>query len=100
MTTLKDLDKSYNDSIQAAIGQLEKTYQNIKSNYHFNLAKTEITEAIIERMKTYYLSQGRIKNLLDKRYLAPASDYFVESVLFFLNLYLHSQGQGLQAHSE
>jgi hypothetical protein len=100
MATLKDFDKSYRDSLTATYCQLEKTYGDIKSNYTFDLTKTEITEAILERLKTYYLTQGKIKIFLDKRYLAAASDYFVESTLFFLKLYFQSQGGQLQAHSE
>jgi hypothetical protein len=100
MVTLKDLDHSYIESLHYSIEQLEKSYQSIQSDFSFDLSKMEVSEAIINRLKAYYLTQGKIKTLLDKRYLAPASDYFVESVLFFLKLYLNSQGQQLQAHSE
>jgi hypothetical protein len=100
MPTLKEFDKKYLDSLTATFDQLKKSYQDINLNYQFDLTKTEITEAILERLKMYYVTQGKIKAFLDKRYSAAASDYFVESVLFFLKLYFLSQGGQLEAHSE
>ncbi|MBX2970681.1 MAG: hypothetical protein KF803_15020 [Cyclobacteriaceae bacterium] len=100
MKTLNDFDKPYRDSIATTYDQLEKAYIDISSNYVFDLTKTEITESILERLKMYYLTQGKIKSFLDKRYLAAASDFFVESTLFFLRLYFQSHGGQLQAHSE
>ena len=100
MITLKDFDKTYLDSITETYEQLEKAYIEINNNYKFDLTKTEITETILERLKTYYLTQGKIKSFLDKRYLGAASDHFVESILFFLKLYFQSQGGHLQARSE
>ncbi len=92
MKTLKSLDINFRDSLLNTYDQFEKTYKNIQKIYQFDLKKTDISEAILERLKAYYLTQGKIKDLLEKRYLAAASDFFVESVLFFLKLYLHSQG--------
>jgi hypothetical protein len=100
MANLKELDKSYLNSIAATYNQLEKAYRNIGSKYKFDLTGTEITEAILERLKTYYITQRKIKLILDKRYLTAASDFFVESTLFFLKLYLLSKGGNIQAHSE
>lgn len=100
MNTIIQLDKDYIQSVSATFDQLEKSYINIQNNYNFDLTKTEISEAILERLKVYYLTQRKIKKFLDKRYLAAASDYFVETILFFLKLYLHAQGGDLQAHSE
>jgi hypothetical protein len=100
MTTLRDLDKTYLGSVTATYDQLQKVFHDIRSNYKFDLSKLEISEVILERLKAYYITQGKIKTFLDKRYLAAASDYFVESVLFFLRLYLLSMGGELQAHSE
>ncbi|MEO8231475.1 MAG: hypothetical protein ABI638_04290 [Ignavibacteriota bacterium] len=100
MQTLKDFDKLYLKSLRATFKQLENSHQNIKNNYKFDLTKTEITEAILARLKAYYLTQGQIKTFLDKRYLTAGSDYFVEIILFFLRLYLQSIGGKLEAHSE
>ncbi|MGC4233818.1 MAG: hypothetical protein QM594_12645 [Niabella sp.] len=100
MTLLKDFDKSYRDSVRTTFDQLEKSYTAIANGYQFDLTKKEVTEAILERLKNYCLTQNLTKNFLNKRYQAPLADYFVETVLFFLRLYLKSQDRHLEAHSE
>lgn len=100
MAQLKDYDKAYQDSIKLTYVEFEKTYQAISGNYKFDLIKTEITEAILERLKNYFLVQEQTKTFLNKRYRAAGADYFVETVLFYLKLYLLSEGDHLQASSE
>lgn len=100
MTLLKDFDQPYRDSIRTTYNQLENSYNTIANSYQFDLTKTEITEAVLERLKNYCITQDLTKNFLNKRYQAPLADYFVETVLFFLRLYLKSQGGHLEAHSE
>lgn len=100
MKNLTQLDNEYNQSISSTFEKLQSVYNDINSNYKFDLSRTEITEAILNRLKTYYETQNKIKTFLDKRYLAAASDFFVESTLFFLKLYFKSTGDKLQAHSE
>jgi len=100
MKNLSQIDNDYNRSVADSFEQLQIVYTHISDNYKFDLTKTEITDAILNRLKTYYVTQNKIKTFLDKRYLAAASDFFVESTLFFLKLYLKSQGGILQAHSE
>lgn len=100
MKNLIEIDNVYNKSISDTFEHLKSVYNDIDKNYIFDLSKTEITEAILNRLKTYYVTQNNIKNFLDKRYLAAASDFFVESTLFFMRLYFKSQGGILQAHSE
>lgn len=100
MVKLKILDSDFRDSLLNTYVQIEKTYKNIQKKYQFDLDTTDLSEAILERLKTYYITQRKVNDFLDKRYLAAASDFFVESVLFFLKLYLQSQGWILQAHSE
>jgi len=97
---LKHIDLPYNKCIYSTAKELERSYKLIENSYRFDLSKSEITEAIIERLKMYYITQGKIKAFLEKRYLAPAADYFVESVLFFLKLYLAASETKLEAHSE
>lgn len=100
MINLTQIDSAYNKSISDTFEKLKVAYNNIDQNYKFDLSNTEITEAILQRLKTYYVTQNNIKTFLDKRYLAAASDFFVESTLFFLKLYFKSKGGHLQAHSE
>lgn len=97
---LKDFDTTYRDSIKLTFDKLVKVHKDIADNYKFDLTKTEITEAILDRLKNYFTTQDQTKTFLNKRYKAAGADYFVESVLFYLQLYFQSQGGHLQAHSE
>lgn len=100
MKTLTNLDKPYRDSIYATHELLEKTYSDIISNYTFDLSKTEISEAIIERLKAFYCAEMLTKDFLDKGVIPAAADYFVETILFFLKLFLVSKGGGLRVEAE
>jgi hypothetical protein len=100
MMILKDFDKNYIKSLNDSFIELENVYNSILTSYKFDLTKTEITEAIIERLKAYYLTQVKTKQLLEKRYLATASDFFVETVLFYLRIFLIEKGGHLTANSE
>jgi|SRR5690554_3214702 hypothetical protein len=100
MLSLKEFDKKYTDCLISTYDQLIRVHDEIHKDYHFDLSTTEISEAILERLKAYYTTQRKIKYFLEKRYIAAASDFFVESILFYLRLYLNAKGGQLQAHSE
>lgn len=98
--TLEQLDKNYNASLEQVTDSLSDTYDNILKSYKFDLSKTDISKAIIQRLATYYRTQNKVKKLLDKGYLAPAADFFVESTLFFLRLYCMQEKPDLIVQSE
>jgi hypothetical protein len=100
MPNLIEIDKEFNMALSQTFHELKSVYEKVITDYKFDLNKTEITEAILLRLKTYYSTQNDIKTLLDKRYIAAAADFFVESTLFFLKTYFKKQGDILQAHSE
>lgn len=100
MKNLIQIDNAYNKCISDIFENLKAVYNDIEQNYKFDLSSTEITEAILQRLKSYYETQSNIKLFLNKRYIVAASDFFVESTLFFLKLYLKSESGHLQVHSE
>jgi hypothetical protein len=100
MPNLIEIDKEFNMALSQTFHELKSVYEKVITDYKFDLNKTEITEAILLRLKTYYSTQNDIKTLLEKRYIAAAADFFVESTLFFLKTYFKKQGDILQAHSE
>jgi hypothetical protein len=100
MKSLSQFDSEYNKSVEVTFDKLLESNNLILKDYEFDLSNIEITEAIIFRLKTYYTTQNKIKIFLDKRYIAAAADYFVESILFFLRIYFKSKGGILEAHSE
>ena len=100
MPNLIEIDKEFNMALSQTFHELKSVYEKVITDYKFDLNKTEITEAFLLRLKTYYSTQNDIKTLLEKRYIAAAADFFVESTLFFLKTYFKKQGDILQAHSE
>lgn len=97
---LIDLDIDYRNTLTLNVKTLKETSSKILDNYSFDLSKTEISEAILERLKTYYKAQQEIKQLLNKKYQAPGADFLVETVTFFIQLYLQNQGGQFEVHSE
>ena len=96
---LKQIEKPYLDSLKSTFVSMQGVYNTAKT-YPFDLSKKEISDAILQRLKTYYITQTEIKHFLDKKYVAAASDFFVESCLFYLKLYLESSKSDLKAFSE
>jgi hypothetical protein len=98
MKNLKD--DAYNRIIKRQSDTLVKTYNDLLKNYTFDLENKDISKALITRLKTYYDTNNQIKRFLNKRYAQPASDFFVEQVLFFIKLFLEKNKANLTAHSE
>ena len=51
-----------------------------------DLGRNDLTRAVLARLKSYYTAQEGIKTFLEKHYAAPAADFFVETVAFFLKV--------------
>lgn len=100
MTELSELDAPYRRSIASTVESLEQVAISIRQDYSFDLRSTEISEAVLQRLKCYYKTQQSIKQTLNKRYQAAGADFFVETVLFFLQLFLDSECENLEVHSE
>ena len=80
--------------------ELGLLYNKLLKNHKFKLNSNEITKAIILRLKTYYETQDKIIKFLGKKSVSPASDFFVETVLFYLKLLLEPKKVKLEAKSE
>jgi hypothetical protein len=96
---LLQFDEKYRNAIAAPVEAMRKL-QGELHDYPFDLDATEISEAILERLKAYYETQNQIKSMLHKRYAPAGADFFVESVLFFVKLVLASRSPSLEVHSE
>jgi hypothetical protein len=96
---IADTEKEYLENHRKQSRLLIEAYQNASQN-NFFFDSIEITKAIIRRMIVYYQVQEEIKKLLNKRYAAPAADYFVESVVYFIKLSLQISNSKLQVFSE
>jgi len=98
--SLLQFEKEYWESLDNQQRQLVNLYNKIKSSYYISLEERDITKAILLRMKAYYNTQNKIKELLNKRKLAACSDFFVETVTFYLKLILDRKDTGLEVQSE
>jgi len=94
------LENKYLRSLSNQYKKLIALYDDIKSEVHVSLKKRDITKAILLRMKAYYETQNKIKEFLNKRYVSAASDFFVESILFYLKLILDIKNKNFEVHSE
>lgn len=92
--------QQYLNTLRGQHEALKSLYGKLVSNGKIELDGVEITKATLLRMKAYYDLQDNIKELLNKRYSAPASDYFVETILFYLKVTLESHNSGFSVWSE
>ncbi len=60
----------------------------------------EVTEAILRRMAAFYKANERIRDFLGKRYMAPAADFFVETIAFYLKALIETHQLNPQVASE
>jgi hypothetical protein len=58
------------------------------------------TNAIANRMRAFYLMQWKSKTFLGKRVAQSGSDFFVETILFFLKLFNDVENLNLEISSE
>lgn len=100
MSSLLELEEKYENYLSKNPEELIKLYEKIRSVNFIDLKKKDVTKAILFRMRAYYFSQNKIKDFLSKRYIAAASDFFVETVAFYLKLILDIKKTGLGLHSE
>lgn len=58
------------------------------------------SQAIANRLRAFYVAQRNIKKFLGKEVAQAGSDFFVETILFFLKLFNDVEGLGLEIKSE
>ena len=98
--TLFKLEKKYCRALKKQYSQLTKLYSNAIEDCSFSLQKKDVTKAIILSMKTYYETHEYIRKFLNKRNVAPGADFFVETVAFYLKLFLEKRKKNIEVHSE
>lgn len=96
---LLEIDKAFTEQYRSLLEIQQKIHTQL-SNYEFDLEKTEITEAIIERMLSFwYFHVNNNKVILDREINTTAADFFTETCLFFLKSYFKT-AQGFEVYSE
>jgi hypothetical protein len=100
MRTFTEADQAYRTAIEAPGRDLHSAFAAARSVLPIDLDATDITNAILLRLKSFQLCQDQIKSELGKVYAAPAADFFVESVCFFLKVVLGKLDPSLAVASE
>lgn len=98
--TFTDADQAYRAAIEAPGRDLSSAFVAARSVMPIDMNTNDITHAILLRLKSFLLCQEQIKKELGKVYAAPASDFFVESVCFFLKVVLGNLDPSLVVASE
>ena len=97
MTT--ELQDEYAQALDNLSSTLQNSYEHMKS-----LCKTDpdfsYTNAIANRMRAFYLMQWKSKTFLGKNVAQSGSDFFVETILFFLKLFNDVENLNLEISSE
>ena len=100
MPSFAQSDANYRLAIEAPGRELAAAFASARAVGPPDLSKDELTEAVLLRLRSFLLTQDTIKAELKKVYAAPAADFFVETVAFFLEVALSGLGTGLEVASE
>lgn len=100
MLTFTEADEAYRAVIEGPGRELESAFSAARSVSDINANGTDISHAVLLRLKAFLLCQEKIKNHLGKVYAAPAADFFVETVCFFLKVVLEKLDPSLYVASE
>lgn len=97
--TLEAQQDEYAQALDNLSITLKDSYEQMKT-----LCKTDpdfsYTNAIANRMRAFYLMQWKAKVFLGKRVVQSGSDFFVETILFFLKLFNDVENLNLEISSE
>jgi hypothetical protein len=97
---LIEFEKEYSKEIAFSFDSLKNLYEKMIKLKTIDLNKKEISKAILIRLNSWYSLQNNIKKFLNKRYVAAGSDFFVETVIFYLKVVFEIFGVKREVHSE
>ncbi len=100
MTTFTRADSQYRSAIEAPGRELSTAFAAARQIPVIDLTGDDITQAVLLRLKSFLTTQDAIKAELSKVYAAPAADFFVETVLFYLRVTLERLAPQLSVASE
>lgn len=86
MKTFVEADAEYRRAVESPGTALSAALTAATQVSQLNLNADDVTIASILRLRSFFRAQAEIKLQLDKVYAAPAADFFVETVLFYLRV--------------
>lgn len=94
-----ELQDEYVQALDNLVIALQNSYEEMRS-----LCATDTnfaySQAIANRLRAFYLMQSNMKCFLGKKVAQAGSDFFVETILFFLKLFNDVEGLNLEIASE
>lgn len=97
---LFELEKSYCASIIAQPKMLKNHYNNVSEALKSNCGDKEISNALLERMRTFYIAEEGMKNFLNYKTSQPAAYFFEQTVLFYTKAYIETKFPGFKVVSQ
>lgn len=94
-----EIQDEYAFALDSLIPALKSSYGQMKL-LCTSTGSFDYSQAITNRLRAFYLSQLGMKDFLDKKVAQAGSDFFVETVLFFLKLFNDVEDLGLEIKSE
>lgn len=98
--SLLEFEQKYYNYLLNQYDEIYSLYNNIKLDDSISLDTTDITKAILWRMKAFSETNNKIKKFLNKKYAPPSADFFVETILFYLKLILGKYKKQYEVFSE
>ncbi|WP_295616716.1 DUF2059 domain-containing protein [Chamaesiphon sp. GL140_3_metabinner_50] len=94
-----EFQDEYADALDNLVPALQDSYERMKQQYSPGY-KFDYSQAVANRLRAFYATQLGIKKILDKKFAQAGSDFFVETILFFLILFNDLNGLELEIKSE
>ncbi|MHC5824682.1 MAG: hypothetical protein ACYT04_54780, partial [Nostoc sp.] len=92
-------EDEYAHALDNLASALKRSYKQIKQTSTFS-SEFDYSQAIANRLRAFYSSQSEVKVFLNKKVAQAGSDFFVETILFFLKLFNDLENLGLTIASE
>ena len=90
-STLLEIDSAFCDKYSSLL-ETQRDISKELEGYVFDFDKDEITQAVKERMSSFWYFNYNNRNDLERRVTAVAADFFTETCLFFLKKVFKQHG--------
>jgi hypothetical protein len=97
---LISLEKKYSKEFDTFFNSFRDCLDEMVKLKNVDLDQKEVTQAILLRLHSWYSLQNKIKKSLKKRIATPGSDFFVETLLFYLKVAFEILNVNQEVHSE
>ena len=95
-----DSDEPFVSVLKEQPLRLKEAYSRLIAAGPLPINSVAVTTAILSRLRAYFLAQREIKQFLNKIYSGAASDFFVETVLFYMRALAETHKLGVEVMSE